>query len=529
MGQADISTIEGGPRATGRGSDRPRLIGLSDALLLLAACAVVAFRFLVLRSGGAPATIDAGNWLAFGNALFGGHARSPSIVYPPVVPLLVKGFVEAFGLVNGVAALGALASTAPAAGFYVALRRIGYRVEALPGALLLLGASAVGEATAWGGFPQLAALGITPLMLLELDRWLSTGKRGHALGTGLLLSSLLATSHFIGLAASVAAALILAMGVSRLRSQHIRSRLKVDLLLVLGPSAWLVPLYLNLAHAYLGTSEEFSFLNELSRSNVLERIEFLSRDFPYLWRFLLPLTVLTPFLLYRLRGTALWRILTSLLVAAAGLALITRQERFLYFATMVAALGIAIWLVHIRSRLKSHISGHIFTGTASSTAWASILVLAVAVSLWQVVAGARFFEGQRDYYGILTPGVFQGLELLSDETSPNAVLAVPSIQDAPLGWWVEAITERKTYYASALRWLTFDDERERARVANEIFTPTFPDPKTIAVAEEHNVSYLIIPTNWAHFREGPVENLVHDRGPAFYHTPDVVIVDMNSE
>jgi hypothetical protein len=449
-------------------------------------------------------------------------------VYPPVVPLLVKGFVEAFGLVNGVAALGALASIAPAAGFTIALRRIGYRVEALPGALLLLGASAVGEATAWGGFPQLIALGIIPLMLLELDRWLATGKRGHALGAGLLLASLLATSHFIGLAAVFAAALILAMGITRFRSQHVRSRLKLDILLVLAPSAWLIPLYLNLAHAYLGTSEEFRFLNELGWSNVLERIEFLYRDFPYLWRFLLPLAVLTPILLYRLRGTALWRLLTSLLVAAAALALITRQERFLYFATVVAALGTALWLSHIRSRLQGRISASVPTRTASSTAWVSILVLAVAVSLWQVIAAARFFEGQRDYYGILTPGVFQGLELLRDETSPDAVLAVASVRDAPLGWWVEAITEKKTYYASALRWLAFDDELQRARVANEIFTPTFPDAKTIAVAEEHNVSYLIIPTNWAHFREGPVANLVRDKGPAFYQTADVVIVDLNS-
>ncbi len=87
-----------------------------DTAFVLCALAVASLRFVILRRGGAPPTIDAGNWLAFGDQILGNGVRSPTIVYPPLVPLLTKGFVSLFGLTNGVALLAALSSAAPAAG-----------------------------------------------------------------------------------------------------------------------------------------------------------------------------------------------------------------------------------------------------------------------------------------------------------------------------------------------------------------------------------------------------------------------------
>ncbi len=87
-----------------------------DLLFLLVTLVVVVLRFRILRDTGAPATIDAGNWLAFGDTLLGRGVRSTSIVYPPLIPLATTGAVGLLGFVNGVAAMAALSSAAPALG-----------------------------------------------------------------------------------------------------------------------------------------------------------------------------------------------------------------------------------------------------------------------------------------------------------------------------------------------------------------------------------------------------------------------------
>lgn len=524
--QATTSTSAGkGP--TDKAAESPQAHGLqtADVVFGIAVVVIAVIRFMILREGGAPATIDAGNWLAFGDALFGADTRSPTIVYPPVVPLLTKGFVEAFGLINGVAAFGAIASVAPALGFYVALRSFGLGVEVLPGALLVLGASAVGEATAWGGFPQLLGLGLLVLALCQLDRWISSGRRADAALTGLLVMALFATTHFVGIAFGVASLVILALGYPRLRG-HDRpwTAWAVDVLLIVAPAVWLLPLYLDLAGAFSGDTQSFRFLNQLTWSNVMERIEFLYRDFPSFWRIALPLTVLTPLVLAGRRSSPVWRVLVAVLVSSAGLALATREGRFLYLATLAVALAVTLWFQALREVFG------LLPGSGPAPRgrrvgrWA-LVALFVGVATWQMIAGTDFFREQRNYYGIVTPGLLEGLERIRDDTPADSILAVASIRDAPLGWWVEAITDRKTYYSSALRWLSYADELERAGIGNEIFSRTFPDASSVAVAEEHRVDYLIVPTRWAHFDPdllGPASEV--SRG-AWLAVDDVVILE----
>ena len=47
------------------------------------------------------------------------------ITYPPLVPLLTKGFVSLLGVRAGVATMGALSSLAPALGLYWSLGQVG--------------------------------------------------------------------------------------------------------------------------------------------------------------------------------------------------------------------------------------------------------------------------------------------------------------------------------------------------------------------------------------------------------------------
>ena len=497
-----------------------------DWVFAIAVVAIAVVRFVILRDGGAPATIDAGNWLAFGDALFGAETRSSTIVYPPVVPLLTKGFVEAFGMATGVAALGAVDSVAPAVGFYVAVRRCGLAVEALPGALLLLGASAVGEATAWGGIPQLFGLGLMSLGLFQFDRWISSGRSFDAALTGLLAMAMLATTHFIGLAFCVAGLVVLAFGIPRLRRhQRAWTAWAGDTLLIVIPAMWLIPLYVGLFGASFGGTESFRFLNQLTGENLIERVEFLYRDFPALWRIVLPITLVTPLVLWRRRSSPVWRVLVAVLVSSAGLAWVTRESRFLYLATLAAALASVLWFQAVQGVLQGRSEPR---PAAARRRWGrSVVALVITgVLAWQLIGGLVFFREQREFYGVLTPGLFEGLEAVRDDTASDATVAVAWVRDAPVGWWVEAITGRETYYATALRWLTFDDELERARIGNQIFSQSFPDEQSLEVARTRGVDYLIVPTQWARMdvdRIGPTSAFA----PAIWlANDDVVILQM---
>ena len=123
--------------------------------IAFSAAVIVVFlvRFRILVAGGSPPTIDAGDWLAHGDAIFGSDIRSASIVYPPLVPITTKLSTTLFGLTSGISLIGALAAIAPATGLYVTLRMMKLGYQPITPSLLLLGPSSIGESVAWGGIP----------------------------------------------------------------------------------------------------------------------------------------------------------------------------------------------------------------------------------------------------------------------------------------------------------------------------------------------------------------------------------------
>src|SRR4030042_2791086 len=93
---------------------------------------------------------------------------------------------------------------------------------------------------------------------------------------------------------------------------------------------------------------------------------------------------------------------------------------------------------------------------------------------FQFLRSTPFFQQQRDHYAILTPGLVSGIQYVADTTEPETLVAVTSLTNAPLGWWVEAIAQRPTLQGSPLRWLSFAAEINRAYIATALFVPPFP-------------------------------------------------------
>ena len=479
-----------------------------DALFLLGALAAGIVRFLILRRGGAPPTIDAGNWLAFADSMLGDGVRSPTIVYPPLVPLLTKASVTMFGLTNGVALLAAISSLMPAAGVYIALRYAGLTWEGLAPALLVAGASSVGETTAWGGFPQLIALGLTPIALVLFDRFLRTWSLRHALASGLTVMAVLATSHMVSAAVSLAAGAMLVAALIWPPSPAPHGRRQLSrLALVLLPSIWLAPLYWTLARAFGGGSLTAVSPNQLTWTNLLERIEFLYRDTRWMWRLLLPLALLAPVILWWRHRTPLWRVISAVLAATIVLVAVTREERFFYLLTPITALGLALWTAWAAELYgigSTATAGALRLARAAAAMGVALLVTAVTL---QFVRGAEFFEQQRDYYGILTPGLVEGIRYLGEFSDRNDVVAVTSLNNAPLGWWVEAIARRQTIYGSPLHWLNFEDETRRASVGNGLFVPPFPTYDKLQAAEAAGIELILLPTSWTFYDDAAIEAL----------------------
>lgn len=490
----------------------PRLISrhgparLGDLLFGLLALIVILLRFRILREGGAPPTIDAGNWLAFGDGILGRGTRSTTIVYPPVVPLLTTGAVQAFGLVTGISAVGAISSAAPAIGVYWTLRRCRLGIGALVPGLLVLGASSVGEAAAWGGFPQLISLGLLPVTLLSFDQLARTWGRRDALRAGFVLMLILATSHLIASVAITASVVIVTIGlVSQPRSRPGIGRIAERVGIAVLPSMWLVPVYVTLTRQIILDDNGFRRLTGLEWGSLADRIEFLFRDLTLVWWPLFGLVLIAPLLLIGRRHLSLWRIPTGLLIATAVLTAATREGRYLYVFTVIAGLSLGLWIAVLAARVRIDLEGRLPIVLRARVALG--LVITAVILAVQIAGGVSFFREQRNFYGLLSPDLVAAIDHVAATTGPNDTIGVPSHHDAPLGWWVEAITRQPTLYGVPLRWIVFDDEIERATRANRLFVPPFPTAESLADAVEEGISVILLPTEWVFYDTQAIDDL----------------------
>ncbi len=480
---------------------------------------VAAWRFAVLMSGGAPATVDSGNWLAFGEATFGGDGRDDSIVYPPIVPFLTYLAAATLGTGAGIALMGALSALAPGMGMYYTLRLAGMgRARAFP-AILLIGAGSVGEAAAWGGFPQLIGLGLLPIgMLLGLE-YLDSPTRWSALKLGGVVMATLAVTHFLAILLLVA---LMASGIgslARRRSLAWTGDISRTLCWVLLPSIPLVPIYVRLVDAVIFNPNEFAALDNLTADNTLSRLSRIYSEFPALWEVILPLSLMTPLLGWSMRREPVWRLLTSLLVAVGAMLAVTQESRYLYLAPIIGALGVALWLSRldeVRGFLREH-SAPRYVGIVG-------VGLLLLVGLAQLQGGLSTFREHRDFYGVMTPKLLDAITVADNYADTSGVLLVPSLGDAPIGWWVEALTAGEVLYGSPLRWLNFPDEVQRAKIANSIFDPSFPDADTRRQLDGAAVDVMILPTRWAWFDDDAVRGWVENEGLSLLLANDDALV-----
>ena len=500
------------------------------SLTTVALAGVAVFRALVIAWHGEPSGVDFGNWLMFGHQALGDPlGRAAHVTYPPVVPVLAVGFVNMLGVVWGTALLAGLSSVAPAVGVFAACRLLGARWSAALAAVLLAATSSSGEAAAWGGVPQLIALGLAALALGLAQLVLTRRRWPEAAWLGAVLLALGATSHLI---LAQAAATLGFLVVLRFLLDH-RSFTPLSWLGVNGwlslsaiatlPMAVLVPLYLRL----LPTVGQ-SFVSDQSGSNQSGIASFLSglsvvyRDAPWLWKPALILTAVTPVLLFGRKHFAepLWLVCTALVISLVAEGVLSGQTRLVYLAPIAVAFALVLWLSELAN------------GTWPATAYrvagrmrarTGICALVVAAVVFVSAEGLAFFPVQRAFYGALEPpGTMAGLDWLRGHTPANSLIAVAPVDGSPFGWWVQGYSRRAALVGSEDQWLNFPEERTRANEVVAMLSEPDPlDGATMALARSLGVEYFVLPWAWG--------GLSHDQLASFEEAhPGLAVFDNNA-
>ncbi len=476
-------------------ANRPR------AVLVLGLLAIAVFHLVVLVGPGEPSGLDYGNWLTFGHRWLGRGAPGGSeSIYPPVVPLLVVGAVRVFGPVWGEGLLTSVVALAPALAVGTVLR--GRVVPSIAVAMVLLVAAgeATGEAAAWGGLPQLLALGTGLIALWRLVLLLREPSPrsawvvgGWLFATALISHLLLAQVAACGLLVVVGHAAFVRTGLTLRGPWAGRSGIPALTARALAALLLMAPLYWTLTRT-VGASV-------VSRSDSSFHVLLLSiggvfRDAPWAWLPAAMITALTP-LLWSRRKDPLWLLVSAILVADVLVTLETGEARLAYMMPLEVACGLGLW--------STLVTGLQFRRRQLVRATATTALVALTATL--VTAGLTMFPGQRAYYGnrLLLPGTVRAIDWLRASTPANALVAVAPVRGLPFGWWVEGLGRRATLTGSSDLYLNFPDERNRAREAVALYSlrPTQTN-LLIQQCARLGVSYLFVPSDWGGLSDSAV-------------------------
>jgi hypothetical protein len=451
------------------------------AIGLAALIAVAVVRGLVLW-GPAPSGIDGGNWLAFGTF------SRPGLAYPPLVPVLFATLSELVGPVAATAVAGGVASGVPALAVLGVAAWAGRAELGAIAALLVVTSASVGEAVAWGGYPQPLATGFAVVALVALAAWLRGGSRLALAVLGAAFAGVFATSHLVVAPTALAGAI---MAVHAAWKDFRWRRRVLGAALAAAPAAVLLaPTYLSL----LGTLD-VGPAGEVDLARILGPawLAYVALLVAVPAAVIIP--ALRPGTVTDVSGPRAGSIrsragsIRSAAAAACGawgvLILVTREPRLVHdVATLVP---FAIVALAPALRLPT-------AGRAASS------VIAAAVMAGAVMAGAGLaaFPGQAAYYRVLTPGDVAVLDWLDRQAIGSNRLLVADRRGVPLGWWAEGWTGEQALFASDLRWLRFAAERNRARLANELlYDSSFPAGVSSARLAEAGIRFVYLPSGSA--------------------------------
>jgi hypothetical protein len=456
--------------------------------------------------------MDAGNWLAFGHSMVGESVRSSTLAYPPLVPFLAVVAERVLGTYVGLQTLAFAAASAPAIGAYVLLYAwgLGWRAPVL--AAFLAASAGTGEAMAWGGYPQLIGLGILPVFVLSLDRFLRSRSVSAGFLPAILLAAAVATSDLVGPMTVLVGLMYLVGWYVFVRARREGNSIRNVIISITIAVALIVPMLPTYFGLLAGVAaNERGRLAANSSSLVLGAFGAATSDLAIFWIAAGLLALLSPIVFIRTREP-LALLAIAILLPSLALLSFGGENRFVYFVPLGAVAGVGAWLLHARKRLPKW-------GLRSVDA---ALVTCVVIDIF---VGTLFFGQQRSYYAVLNPSIVQGLTKLDALSEPGQIAAVsPGPNAWPLGWWIEGAARRPALYAGNPSFLNYADERARNLVANEIFRPENGIDQSRTLAAADGASFMFIDKAWEGYAMWGAAGQGLGRTSIVYENDSVIIV-----
>jgi hypothetical protein len=384
----------------------------------------------------------------------------------------------------------------------------------LPASFLLL-PSAIGEVTAWGGYPQLLGAPLAVCGVWMLDRWLASGERRVLVLAATLGAFLLAVSHFTALLAAAAAGFVIVSRtvVSVGRRMDIFRRTLIGAGVVSALALPLAIVYVRLIPATLSTRVGQAGSGSIVLRQILRRFETIHGA---AWPFWLLAFVAAAAGIARPPKSSrdhLWVVNAAFVAGTIAIFLLTRQPRLLYEIPAIGAIGIGLW---IRDLVRRDVTPRAVRAVLVMSGVSAFLVVSVI--------GVQAFPSQRRTYGIVDPGILKALEWVRDETPEGSLVAVTTLDSAPLGWWVEGLGERRVLGASPTLWLTYPVERRLASEADHLFTALERSTQSgMRAAQFENVDYLFLARSSVDYQTIAAAPWFAGQQPAFEDTSAVII------
>ncbi len=450
--------------------------------------ALFTWRLLELSRHGEPVGVDFANFARIAQS-WSGAVDLGGVVYPPIVPALVAAARWVAGDVWASRLLQAGAGVAPAYGVWIATRP---HVRALwaAGAALALGVSAAtSAAVAWGGIPQLLALGVMPVAVGAATRWTEHPSRRMALRCGVLAAivGLISSLIFAAVAFAVTIALVLAV-IDRRWRWVTGAGWACAPLVVLAP--WYLPI---VSRQRLPQGRATAVRGITSVDGVLGMPQPI-----WVVAFAIAFVGCATAWTYRERAPhpELWRTLTALMVAAiASLAL--TELRAVYIVPSCLAVAICGLSFATAFRAEVDTLGSPPNRQSAERGPAIVLLVLQALLVWMVVVAPSRMRSNTAVFSAFTPeGTIQAASWLEKQVRPTDRVLAASVEGVPTGWWLEA-HGIDAIVSSRVGWLFFESERDEAILADGLLGagqwPTGADLERLRAC---SVTWVFLPHGW---------------------------------
>ncbi|MEX2653097.1 MAG: hypothetical protein WD473_11725 [Acidimicrobiia bacterium] len=435
-----------------------------------------------------PSGADGGNWLALAKRGLGTDAMSAETSYPPLFLALLGALLLLLDPILALTASALIAKTALVVGVYWCTRTLGYGYATVTAAVVAVAGAQV-EAYAWGGYPQLLATGIGLLAVFFLVRYLEDETRLH-LWLGITGSILASSTHLLigGLLPFV----LLLAAIHRLyladadRTEWIDGLKKALLVALPGLLLFLVFWWMS---ARLGVEP---VVNPISLDR-FAGLRSIVRDAPIPW-LLITLTAV---------GAALWphwpgakgrtvSVGTSWAAAGLGFFLITGEPRSLLLTQVGIALLAVVVIEAMFNRLRSRARSH-DSMTSHRMAYRGMLILLISILSAIAAGGLSAYVNATNWYRVVDTPEINALRSLEMASEPgDLVIASKGHHGSPVGWWVEGYAERPTYTGVSVDFVAFEEERDQAEIANEVFSGQLSDSQIRSKLEAIGADFLLL-------------------------------------